>query len=58
MIIDKVAIKLGLSVLAGRWELGQVTGLMALISPELTNGTFGRLEKTKWKVNFYLAVSG
>ena len=55
MMIDKVAIKLGLSVLAGRWELGQVTGL---ISPELTNGTFGRLEKTKWKVNFYLAVSG
>ena len=57
-MIDKVAINLGLTVLAGRWELGQVTGLMALISPELTNGTFGRLEKTKWKVNFYLAVSG
>ena len=36
-------------------QVWQLTGLIALISPQLTNGTFGRLGKTKWKVNLYLA---
>ena len=53
-MIDKVAIKPASESL----QVSQLTGLIALISPELTNGIFGRLEKTKWKVNFYLALSG
>ena len=51
-MIDKLAIIPGSESV----QVRQLTGWIALISPELTNGTFGRLEK--WKVNFSLALSG
>ena len=56
--IELMTDKLAIMPASESLQVRQLTGLIALISPELTNGTFGRLEETKWKVNFYLALSG